>query len=73
MKTLKSLILFLLIALQVQTMAQKSVQGEYYFNRQEMAAGFNFSQTVNFSFSIPMGLLTTMLPELFRLRVILSS
>ena len=38
-------------------MAQKTVQGEYYFSRQEMASGFNFTPDGKFQFFYSYGAL----------------
>lgn len=40
----------LLLILNANTKAQTTVEGEYYFNRQEMVAGFNFSGDGRFEF-----------------------
>lgn len=47
---MKTYILISLLSIQFKIMAQTSVQGEYYFNRHEMVAGFNFSDDGKFRF-----------------------
>lgn len=48
--TMKTFILLLFLALQLNIMAQLPVLGEYYFNRHEMVVGFNFSADGKFQF-----------------------
>jgi hypothetical protein len=43
-------ILILLVLLNISGFAQSSLQGEYYFSRQELVAGFNFSKDGQFQF-----------------------
>ena len=40
----------LLLFMNVKLMSQSTVQGEYYFRKQEMVAGFNFSADGKFQF-----------------------
>jgi len=47
---MKKFIIVLLTFIQVQVMAQPKIQGEYYFSRHEMIAGFNFSEDGKFQF-----------------------
>lgn len=50
-RLLKQGILLLLLIIQVKTMAQSPIiQGEYYFRRQEMVAGFRFTAEGKFDF-----------------------
>jgi hypothetical protein len=47
---MKKSILFLLLFIQLKIMCQSPVLGEYYFRKQEMVAGFNFSADGKFQF-----------------------
>lgn len=47
---MKSIHILVLIAVYAESTAQISVQGEYYFNRHEMVAGFDFSPDGKFQF-----------------------
>lgn len=47
---MKIIILFLLQFINIQTMAQTKVEGEYMFNRQEMVAGIKFTKDGKFDF-----------------------
>jgi hypothetical protein len=43
-------LVFLLFIINVKSMAQPKVEGEYYFRKMEMASGFNFSSDGKFQF-----------------------
>ncbi|MEO7765974.1 MAG: hypothetical protein ABIS01_01065, partial [Ferruginibacter sp.] len=47
---LKKIILFFLLLISIKTMCQSAIHGEYYFRKQEMVAGFNFSADGKFQF-----------------------
>ena len=47
---MKRILLVFLLFINLKMIAQSSVQGEYYFRRQEMVAGFNFSADGKFQF-----------------------
>src|SRR5664279_5122400 len=47
---MKNSIIFLLLIINVKTMSQSKVQGEYYFSKHEMVAGFSFSAGGKFQF-----------------------
>ncbi|MEP7111468.1 MAG: hypothetical protein ABI760_25965 [Ferruginibacter sp.] len=47
---MKEYIIYLLLLVNIKTMSKSMVQGEYYFRRQEMVAGFNFSANGKFQF-----------------------
>lgn len=47
---MRNTILILLFVINTNTMAQTNVEGEYFFSRQEMGAGFNFSSDGKFEF-----------------------
>ncbi|MCW3090746.1 MAG: hypothetical protein JWP81_1815 [Ferruginibacter sp.] len=47
---MKKSIFFLLLAINTNLMCQSPIQGEYYFRRHEMVAGFNFSADGKFQF-----------------------
>jgi len=46
----KKNILIILLMLNLEAMSQKTIQGEYYFRKMEMVAGFNFSADGKFQF-----------------------
>ncbi len=52
---MKKRILFFLLFIQLKMMAQLPVEGEYYFRRQEMVAGLNFSKEGKFEFFFSYG------------------
>lgn len=52
---LKKSILFLLLFVNLQSMSQKRIQGEYYFRKMEMASGFNFTADGKFEFFFSYG------------------
>lgn len=47
---MRRVVFIFLLFINLKTLAQSSVQGEYYFRRQEMVAGFNFSVDGKFQF-----------------------
>ena len=47
---MKKLIIFLLLVINIQSMSQTTIVGEYYFRKMEMASGFNFSKDGKFQF-----------------------
>jgi hypothetical protein len=52
---LKKSIFFLLLFINLQSMSQKKIQGEYYFRKMEMASGFNFTTDGKFEFFFSYG------------------
>jgi hypothetical protein len=52
---LKKTITILLLIVNLQTMSQTKIQGEYYFRKTEMVAGFNFSAAGTFQFFFSYG------------------
>jgi len=52
---LKKFILLLLLIVNIKSMSQTKVEGEYYFRRTEMASGFNFSADGKFQFFFTYG------------------
>ena len=47
---MKKLITLLLLIINIQSMSQTTIEGEYYFRKMEMASGFNFSKDGKFQF-----------------------
>ncbi|MHC1774832.1 MAG: hypothetical protein AB9834_05390 [Lentimicrobium sp.] len=47
---MKNILLLSLLSLNANALAQQSVEGEYFFSRQEMVAGFRFSSDGKFEF-----------------------
>jgi hypothetical protein len=47
---MKKSIIFLLVIINLKSMSQTTISGEYYFRRMEMVAGFNFSKDGKFEF-----------------------
>ena len=52
---MKKLLSLLLLIINLQSLAQKKLQGQYYYRKTEMAAGFNFLETGKFAFFFSYG------------------
>ncbi|MEJ7586891.1 MAG: hypothetical protein WKI04_04950 [Ferruginibacter sp.] len=62
---MKKGILFILLFLNLNLMAQLTLEGEYFFRKQEMVAGFNFAKDGKFQFFFSYGAVNFYKPKSF--------